>query len=128
MQQQDNFSDNFQSYKQRLTSFSNNFEIGTIIFLFRKSIPIFLFLLIITIVGAFLYMRYTQPIFETESVIQVNVSNQAQSLLNIYSDFSEGGELNSEIEIMRSPLLIKNNSFITSKCRLLYSRQPINAQ
>ena len=40
---QDNLSDNFNSYKERLTSFSNNFEIGTIVFLFRKSLVLFLF-------------------------------------------------------------------------------------
>jgi tyrosine-protein kinase Etk/Wzc len=104
---QDNLSDNLNSYKERLTSFSNNFEIGTIVFLFRKSLILFLLFFIISIVLAFLYIRYTPPIYESTSVIQLNVSNQAKSLLNIYSDFSEGGELNSEIELMRSPLLIK---------------------
>jgi tyrosine-protein kinase Etk/Wzc len=98
---------NLESYKERISSFNNDFEFTTLIYVIRKSVIYFITALIIALFLAFLYLRYTPPVYESQSVIQLNVSNQASDLLKVYSNFGESDELKSEIEIMRSPLIIQ---------------------
>lgn len=96
----------FDLYKERLTNFSNEFELGLFIHIARKNV-IWLFLfLAIGLVSAFLYLRYTLPIYESSSIIQIKSKNTASNILKMET-IEEGRELSADIEIMRSKIFLE---------------------
>lgn len=100
----DSGNSNFESYRQRITNFSNDFEFGVFIFLLRKSLW---FLVVATLLGAvcaFLYLRYTPNVYQSKSVIQINITNQAADILNVGYGFEGVDELKTQVELIRSPM------------------------
>jgi len=102
-------NDNFERYKERISNFSGEFELGLFLFIARKSlIWIFLFF-VIAFVGAKIYLRYTPPVYASASVIQVQTSNQANKLLNVenlYGAENTNG-LAEAVELLRSKVFLK---------------------
>ena len=64
---------------------------------------IFLFFLI----GAFLYLRYTPKMYKTNSTLQINIKDQPDEFLNIYS-YNQQTNINSEVELMKSQKILNN--------------------
>ncbi len=139
MHQQDisNANDNFERYKERISNFSGDFELGLFLFIARKSLIWVTLLFVIAFFAALLYLRYTPPIFESHSTLQIQTSNQATDLLNV-SDFGENKNVLSEdVELLRSKVLFKRvlsklpleNSYFaegTFKANELYSNSPFS--
>ena len=65
--------------------FQSNFDLGVIYLLFNKSKLIILLFFIISFVSTFIYLRYSQPVFESKAVIQINNSNQSDDILKLNS-------------------------------------------
>ena len=97
----------FESYRQRITNFSNDFEFGVFVFLLRKSYWLLLLILVFAGMASYTYLRYTAKVYESSAVIQVNVTNQAASILNMTYGGDGTDELKTKVELMRSPLMIK---------------------
>ena len=105
----DNISDNnsnFEGYKERLTNFSHEFEFGLFLYILKKSM-----IWIVVIVGlfmftAYLYIRYTVPIYEASSIIQLSRNNTAKKVLDVGQIYDEAS-LSGEIELIRSKYLIR---------------------
>jgi len=57
-------------------------------------------------IGAFLYLRYTKPLYESKALIQINTENQSQEILG-FKDIHQLGTLSKDIEILRSRVLFK---------------------
>lgn len=55
---------------------------------------------------AFLYLRYTKPLYESKVLIQINRENQSQDILG-FKDVRQLGTLSKDIEILRSQVLFK---------------------
>lgn len=55
---------------------------------------------------AFLYLRYTKPLYESKVLIQINSENQSQDILG-FKDVRQLGTLSKDIEILRSQVLFK---------------------
>lgn len=102
----DQNKDKLDSYRDRLTNFSNNFELGLFIHLLRKSLFVYFLIFTLSIVLAFLYIRYNHPIFESSLIMQIQKKDQASELLNVYSQFDDNAQLKSEVELLRSELLL----------------------
>jgi capsular exopolysaccharide synthesis family protein len=130
-------NDNFERYKDRISNFSGDFELGLFLFIARKSLIWVILLFVIAFFSALLYLRYTPPIFESHSTLQIQTSNQATDLLNV-SDFGENKNVLSEdVELLRSKVLFKRvlsklpleNSYFaegTFKANELYSNSPFS--
>jgi len=134
-------NDNFERYKERISNFSGEFELGLFLFIARKSlIWIFLFF-VIAFVGAKIYLRYTPPVYASASVIQVQTSNQANKLLNVenlYGAENTNG-LAEAVELLRSKVFLKRVlsklplaiSYFTEGTLLnneLYTSSPFNVE
>ena len=100
-------NERFERYKERVTNFSNNFEIGLFIHLLKKSFIIYLLIFAATIASGYLYLRYTDPIYESNLIMQINKKDQAGQLLNVYSSFQDNTQLNSEVELLRSSFMLE---------------------
>ena len=80
-------NETFERYKERVTNFSNNFEIGLFVYLLKKSALIYILIFALAIASGYLYIRYTDPIYESDLIMQINKKDQAGQLLNVYSSF-----------------------------------------
>ena len=68
-------------------------------------IPLFL----MTVFGlvAFLYLRYTKPIYESSMVIQLSDQDDAKEVINFENINSKENDLSATIELMRSQLMFE---------------------
>ncbi|MGD1848600.1 MAG: Wzz/FepE/Etk N-terminal domain-containing protein [Salibacteraceae bacterium] len=94
-------NENFERYKERLTNFSNEFELGLFVFLARKSLLWVILFFMLAGAGAFAYLRYTQPIFEASTILQITSNNTAQQVLNV-DNIYETDDISGDIELLRS--------------------------
>lgn len=56
--------------------------------------------------SAFLYLRYTKPIYESRTLIQINSENQGADVLD-FKDVRQEGSIAKEIELLRSQVLFE---------------------
>ena len=66
--------------------------------------------------GAFIYMRYTPKMYQTSSTIQINIKEQPDEFLDIYS-YQQQTNINSEVELMKSQKLITALKNLNSNIR-----------
>ncbi len=102
-----NTNDNFERYKERLSNFSGEFELGLFLFIARKSILWIILLFGIAFGGAYLYLRYTPPVFEATSIIQIQTNNQAKQVLNVDALTESENGLAEGVEFLRSKVFFK---------------------
>ena len=100
-------NETFERYKERVTNFSNNFEIGLFIYLLKKSFTIYILIFAAAIAFGYLYLRYTDPIYESNLIMQINKKDQAGELLNVYSSFQDNTQLKSEVELLNSSFMLE---------------------
>ena len=100
-------NDNFERYKERISNFSGEFELGLFIFIARKSILWIILFFILAFLGASAYLRYTTPIFESNSVLQIETTNQASKLLNVGNIAETDNGLAEGIELLKSKVFLK---------------------
>lgn len=99
-------NESFERYKERLTNFSQEFELGLFLFIARKNLFwVFLFI-IISIVAAFVYIRYTPPVYESSSIIQIKQENNMSKVLEL-DKLQEMQDISGEIELLRSKIILK---------------------
>ena len=98
-------TDNLQRYRERISNFSKDFEVGLFIYLLRKSTIYFILVFITIFILAFLYLRYTPYTYEASSTLQINIKDQADEILDIYS-FQQQTNINSEVELIKSQIII----------------------
>ncbi len=119
---------------KKIPAFNDSFDINKFWIVFKKNIWIYLISIVLTVVGAKLYIRYTIPIYETSSVIQINNEERETQLLDIESTYGQSS-LTNLIELIRSSEFLKRSlqqlnlytnyfgegHFVTSE---LYKRSP----
>lgn len=101
-----NKNQNFELYKQRLTNFSQEFELGLFLYIARKNIFWVAVFLIISIVTAFLIIRYTPPVYESSSIIQIKQENNMSKVLEL-DKLQEMDDISAEIELLRSKVILR---------------------
>lgn len=100
---------NFEEYKERLTSFSQEFDLGLFIHLTKKSLVWVFGVLLISIVSAKLYLNYTPQVYQAKSILQLEANDAANKVLNVNPLFNEERSLEAKVELIRSKLLIKQS-------------------
>ncbi len=100
-------NDNFERYKERISNFSGEFELGLFLFITRKSLTWVIFFFAVSLGCAFVYLRYTPPIFEANSVIQMQSENNAKQILNVESLTESDNSLAEGVELLRSKVFFK---------------------
>ena len=98
-------NENFTRYKERITNFSSEFELGLFLYILRKSIVWILLILFLSFLASLLYLRYTVPIYESSLILQVNSSNTAGKILQVENIY-EIDDISASIELLRSKYLI----------------------
>ena len=100
-------NDSFERYRERLTNFSSEFEIGLFLYLTRQ-IWVWMLLIVIVCFGlGFLYIRYTPPQYKAKALIQRTSQDNARRILNVKNPLQEDETLTGDVELLRSPLLME---------------------
>jgi hypothetical protein len=93
--------------KEPFSNFNTDFDLGLFLYVFKKNILWIILFVGVAVLGSFLYLRYTSPIYQSNAIIQIEKSNKANQLLKV-DDYYETGDISSEIELLRSNLIAKN--------------------
>ena len=101
-----NNTDNLLRYRERIANFSKDFEVGLFIYLLRKSRWIYVLIIISCILFANIYLRYTPEKFTSSAILQINIKDQADELLNLYS-FDQQTNINAEVALLKSEIILK---------------------
>ena len=86
---------------KRIPIINDKFDLSVLLHILSKSWWICLLLPIIMGVLAFLYLRYTQPVYTASCIIQINEENRTSDMLNVSTSFNRT-DLPKTIELMRS--------------------------
>jgi tyrosine-protein kinase Etk/Wzc len=89
-----------EKYKQIETGLLNDFDLALFIFIAKRSIPLILFYFIVAGASVFFYLRYTPPLFESFSVIQIRNNNAASNIINVTNMYQD--DISADIELLRS--------------------------
>ena len=84
-----------------------NFDVGLFIFLLIKNRLFILSFFLISFISAFFYLRYSQPIYESKAIIQINDANRADQLLKFGNANEEHNVIAEAIEQIRSKVFLK---------------------
>lgn len=96
----------FSQYQNRLTNFSNEFDLGLFLYITKKSLYWLLAILMMSALGAFLYLRYTPYTYEAKTILQLSEDDNAGKLLQVTSIAQENNDVESKQEQLRSKFLI----------------------
>ena len=102
-----NTSSSFSQYKERVSSLSKEFELGLFLFLIRKNIFWILLFFLIALTSVFLFLRYTPPVYESKTILQVNNENEASRILNVQNINESQQNIAKSIELLKAKVFFK---------------------
>ncbi|MGB3181490.1 MAG: polysaccharide biosynthesis tyrosine autokinase [Cyclobacteriaceae bacterium] len=88
-------------------SFFDRIDFGKLFLVIRKSLPWIILIIALTTLAAYLTVRYTKPLYESNSDLKLNIKSEASVLgLNNLEDVDENKitNISGEIELIRSRL------------------------
>lgn len=94
-------------YKERVEKFSSSIDFSLFIYLLVKSRYIIVLFFVTIITLAFLYLRYSQPVYESKSKLQIIADNEASKILQLKQADGNGNKIAEAIEQMRSKIFLK---------------------
>ncbi len=97
-----NITENYSDSK-----FNNELDFGLLLYIVKRSLWIVLLLFIISLGLAFVYLRYSQTIYQASSVIQINDGQQASQILQINKVEGSSNKIAEAIEQIRSKIFLK---------------------
>ncbi|MFD1552768.1 hypothetical protein DNU06_08620 [Putridiphycobacter roseus] len=89
-----------------ISSLNKDIDIDILKTVFKKN---WIWLLLCVIIGvsiAFVYLRYTKPIYESRAIIQRSLKDEGQRILE-FKDFNTENNLSADVELLRSPFLME---------------------
>ena len=93
-----------QSYK--IPIINDEFDIATFLQILKKNYITAIILIIISIGAAFLYLRYTQPVYNAVSILQINETNKTTRVLEIENVY-QNNDISKVVELLRSKEFLK---------------------
>ncbi|MFT4678861.1 MAG: tyrosine-protein kinase Etk/Wzc, partial [Flavobacteriales bacterium] len=96
----------YNNYKQRLTNFSNEFDLGLFVYIVKKTFVWVLLSVIVAGLAALLYLRYTPRVYQANTVIQLGEDEYSKSIINI-NQFGDDNSIQSRLELLRSNMMIR---------------------
>lgn len=95
------------SYRERVSKFSSELDLGLIFYIIRKSVWYALGFFILCLSAAFIYLRYSQPVYESSAVVQINDNSEASQILQINKFDGGTNKIAEAMEQMRSKIFLK---------------------
>ena len=84
------------------------FSLPIVFITLRRHWRLPLFFIFLSWLSSFFYLRYTQPVYETSSVLQILDENQTTEALGNELAKSQTTNLSEEVELLKSDIILKN--------------------
>ena len=96
--------------KKKISHLNEEFDLKLFAIIAKKNFYILVILMVVAVSTAFIYLRYTHPIYQSDAVVKIGSMNNANKVLNFQdSPIYEGmgmNQLAGDIEVMRSKLMV----------------------
>jgi capsular exopolysaccharide synthesis family protein len=90
---------------------SEEMSIGDLLYKFLPYWPIFALLLILSLTGAWIYLRYTMPVYQTTATLLIkddkNTPANANGMMQAFDLFGSKKNVENEVEILQSKTLME---------------------
>jgi capsular exopolysaccharide synthesis family protein len=100
-----------QHFSQNEFEETEEVSIGDLLYKFLPYWPIFILLLIIALTGAWLYLRYTLPIYHTSATLLIkddkNTPSEANNMMQAFDMFGSKKNVENEVEVLQSKTLMQ---------------------
>ena len=99
--------------RKKISHINEEFDLKLFAIIVKKYFFMLIAILFISFTGAIIYLRYTHPVYQSESVIKIGTVNNANAILNIQNpSFNDamgmgGNNLAGSIELLRSKLMFQ---------------------
>src|SRR5579863_6230451 len=93
----------------KISLLNEEFDLSLFLMISQKKWKLLVGIFLILIIGATIYLRYAQRIYEENCIIQVTSQNTANKVLNSASSIYEpsGDEVAEAVELMRSKVFLE---------------------
>jgi tyrosine-protein kinase Etk/Wzc len=89
----------------RIPKFNEEFDPKLFRFIFFKRLPIIVLIFVAFLIGAYLLLRYTQPVYEAKTIIQIDTESKAEKVLDMGRFSNE--QFSQKLELLRSRVFIE---------------------
>ncbi len=89
----------------RIPKFNEEFDPKLFRFIFLRKLPLIIVIFVLFFLGAFLMLRYTQPVFEATTIIQIETENKAEKIFDV-TRFSDE-QFSQKLELLKSRVFIE---------------------
>ncbi|HCC30525.1 MAG TPA: hypothetical protein DEQ03_10810 [Marinilabiliales bacterium] len=93
-------------YQGKIPIINDKFDLAIFLQIVRKNYWAPILFVAVSFVASFLYLRYTQPVYQTQSIIQINETNNTTKVLKI-EDVYQDNDILKVIELLRSKEFLK---------------------
>ena len=93
------------SYRDRITNFSNEFDLGLFVYIVKRSLIWIAMCLLLAFGTAYIYLRYTAPVYASSTMLQLAQTNNAQTVLKM-NEMMEDNNLQADVQLLRSKFFI----------------------
>ncbi len=85
----------------KIPRINDKFDLAIFLQILKRNYWVSIVLVILSLISSFLYLRYTQPIYKSSSIIQINDNDRTTQILNI-EDVYKKDDISKIIELLRS--------------------------
>lgn len=89
-----------------VNSLSSDLDFQRLLLVADKSIGWVLLFLFVSVISGLIYLRYTVPVYESSTIIQIVSNNAAQQVLSVENPF-EKNDIQAEVEFLKSKFLLE---------------------
>src|SRR5665213_2786752 len=90
---------------------SQEVSLGDLVYKFLPYWPIFILLLIVTLTGAWIYLRYTMPVYQTTATLLIkddkNTPQSGNDMMQAFDLFGSKKNVENEVEVLQSKTLMQ---------------------
>jgi capsular exopolysaccharide synthesis family protein len=91
--------------ERKISNLNDEFDLKLFLKVAKRNSAWIVLFFIVSFLMAFLYLRYTYPIYEAKTVIQIALADKNSKLL-LDKEFSAQSDISSKIELLRSPTFL----------------------
>ena len=91
--------------ERKISNLNDEFDLKLFLKVAKRNSAWIVLFFIISFLMAFLYLRYTYPIYEAKTVIQIALADKNSKLL-LDKEFSSQSDISSKIELLKSPTFL----------------------
>ncbi|MDD3630567.1 MAG: polysaccharide biosynthesis tyrosine autokinase [Bacteroidales bacterium] len=92
--------------KSKISKYNNEYNSYLLRIVLKKNLWLIILFLAIILLGIWAFLRYTQPIYQAKTIIQLNKENRVTELISS-NVFTKDNTLENRVEVLSSPEFIK---------------------